>query len=1116
MSFRNWMAMVIAAAALAAFPSLVKAQATFSSAIEGTVTDPSGAIVPHATVTIKDLATGQTRTTHTNSSGFYRFDSLPPAQFSMTVSAPGFSTVEQENIVLETTQTRNVNVTLHVGATSTRITVTAAPPPVNTTQARVSSLISPRQVEDLPLVGRNVYDLVVLTPGVTGLPSGGGQAYAQATNDIFNAEFGVNLNASGQRAEANNFLVDGANVNGTPRGGVTNLTPNADSVQEVKVLVNNFEAQYGRNSSSVVNIVTKQGTNQLHGTLGEYWTDNHLAARTVFESSLPSFLRNEFNWSLGGPIKKDNTFFFASMDVLRSGVGDSFATSVPSPQFISYMKSAYPNNISTFDMSSFPAAVTPTGPGILAGPLAMGAADATSSIPCDALPGGPSTPLSTPVGQLPCNFPLTENGIFSQTVFRNGIQWNARIDHEFNNQKDRIYGNFYRTTMQTVEFAAPNVYPAFTGVGPQYTEYFNLDYTHIFSPTVLNEAAFGVTRSWGTDPAVNGYVPLSNVPGIAAYGVGFSDATFIQNNPEWRDVLTMNRGTHTFKTGVRFAIDEGWGSVANFQNVFTRPQFNFNSLYDFALDKPFSETNLGFNPANGQRLGLGFAPEMPDLGVFFQDNWKVRPNISLTYGLRWEVYFNPYNKDDRFTNLRFFGGDNFSERIANAHMEHVSNPLLGTDYKGFEPRIGIAWDPTHKGKMAIRAGFGFFTDRPGGQFYHDCCTYLPLFATATVSQQTAVKPVYALAPLHHSPWNFPYPPLQVGLDPKNGLIGVPSDVIVEDPSLGLAYSENYFFGIEYALNTNWMVQANYVGSAGRDLLQGYDVNRYNGNLIQTNDVLTRLNTSFGQIDYGQSNGFSAYNGFDMAIQGHVGRALSMQAAYTLGKAIDTASSFGTGLNIVDVGNLQLNKGLADFDIRQKLAFSETFALPNIATHFTTSGVVRKLFGGWNVGAITILQSGGPYSVFCSLPFEPVYNGAGQIVGNNGCDFNADGWNYDFPDEPSFGNFKSGNRSAFQFPHKIFSSTDFGRPGLGQDGTLGRNTFIGPGFANTDLSLFKDTKIPWFIGKEGATLEIRAEFYNAFNRVNLQNPDGNISDSLFGSSTSTFPARNINLAAHISF
>jgi hypothetical protein len=219
---------------------------------------------------------------------------------------------------------------------------------------------------------------------------------------------------------------------------------------------------------------------------------------------------------------------------------------------------------------------------------------------------------------------------------------------------------------------------------------------------------------------------------------------------------------------------------------------------------------------------------------------------------------------------------------------------------------------------------------------------------------------------------------------------------------------------------------------------------------------------------------------------------------------------------VDVGNLQLNKGLADFDIRQKLAFSETFALPNIATHFTTSGVVRKLFGGWNVGAITILQSGGPYSVFCSLPFEPVYNGAGQIVGNNGCDFNADGWNYDFPNEPSFGNFKSGNRSAFQFPHKIFSSTDFGRPGLGQDGTLGRNTFIGPGFANTDLSLFKDTKIPWFIGKEGATLEIRAEFYNAFNRVNLQNPDGNISDSLFGSSTSTFPARNINLAAHISF
>jgi hypothetical protein len=778
------------------------------------------------------------------------------------------------------------------------------------------------------------------------------------------------------------------------------------------------------------------------------------------------------------------------------------------------MQANYPNNISTFDMSHFPAAVTPTGVGVYAGPKAGAVADLAG---CASLANGPTTPVPTPIGNLPCNFPLTDNGIFSQTVFRNGIQWNTRIDHQFNNEKDRIYGNFYRTTMQTVEFATPNVYPAFTGVGPQYTVYFNMDYSHIFSPNLVNEAAVGVTRSWGTDPVQQGYVPLTNVPEIASYGNGFSDATFVQNNPEWRDVLTYNRGNHSFKTGFRYARDEALGSVADFQNVWTRPQFQFNNIYDFALDKPFSETNLGFNPATGQRTGYGFAPDMPDLGVFAQDNWKMKSNLSLNYGLRWEVYFNPFNRNNLFTNIRWAGGNDLTSRITNATMQHVAHPLLGTDYGNFAPRLGFAWDPTKKGKMSVRGGIGIFYDRPAGQFYHDCCTYLPLFAVASVSQQTAVKPVYGLAPLHQSPWNFPYPPLQIGLDSKNGLVGVPSDVAVEDPNLGSQYAINWFYGLQYAFTNNVFVEANYVGSGGRDLLQGYDVNRYDGNLIQTNDVLTRLNTSFGAIDYGQNNGYSSYNGFNASVNVRNVHNLTLQAAYTFGRAIDTASSFGTGLPIVDVSRLYLNQGLADFNVTQKLAFSETYFLPNLAQHLQSqSHPLRTLFGGWQVGAITILQTGLPYSVYCSLPFNPVYNSTGQIIGNTGCDYNADGFNYDFPNTPSFGNYKWGNRLAFQFPNQIFSASAFPAPGLGQDGNLGRNTFIGPGYSNTDLSIFKNTKIPWFLGKEGANFQFRVEMYNAFNRVNLQNPVGDLASPLFGSSVSTFPSRDIQFSLRIEY
>ena len=1071
------------------------AQAQFTSAIEGTVSDPSGAVVNKAVVTIKSSSTGAERTIETSESGYFRISSLPAATFTITIRANGFKTTQQE-FTLEVAQIKTLNIALELGAQTAEVIVTTEAPQIESAQASVSNQIDKRRVADLPLVGRNFYTLVVLTPGVTGLPSGGGQAYAQATGDIFSAEFGVNLNGNGQRAESNGFLVDSANVGATPRGGVTNVNPAADTVQELRVSVNNYSAEYGRNSSVLVNVLTKNGTNDFHGTLGWFHQNNRLQARTFTQTKVPVFRRNEANWTLGGPIVKNKTHFFGGMDILRSGVGTGFQTNTVTSDFIEFMRQRFPSNISTKVMDEFRDQLQSSTVALTAGQVAK--SDCSGS-----------TPISTPLGQMPCNFPMTKTGSFEQTLPRDGIQVNARVDHQFNDGKDRIYGNFYRTTNQLVTFGTPSVYPDFTTVQPQYTNYGNLSHTHIFSPNLLNEMAFGATRAYGEAPLARGEIPLLNVPGIASYGTGFSDATFIQNNFEWRDMMSYNRGSHSFKFGFRYAKDDAWKGGAKFANVFTRPQFSFNSLFDFALDDPFQESNIGFNPQTGENKGVDFRPYFPSLGIFFNDDWKARPNLTITLGLRWEAFYAPGDYDNFFTKIEFRGGNTFQERIANAASINAP-PLNGTDLNNFAPRIGVAWDPTREGKMSIRAGVGVFYDRFAGQFFHDAQTFAPVFGLATARKDTPpVVPVYGLSRTTESPWQFPViPNLRVGLDPKGGLLGVPSELSNADPDMRTQYSINWSLAVQYAFARDYVLETAYIGSVGRKLYQEYDVNRVAGDLLDGR--LDRLNSSFGVIGYAQANGSSSYHGATVSVKKRFTKGLDFQAGYTFGKAIDSSSSFGRGLNMFDPLRLFLNRGRADFDVRQKFASSVVYDIPAPKS-------LDRLLGGWQLGAITILQSGPPFTVVCNQPFVAVRDAGGRVVGNSGCDFNADGRSGDPLNTPAFGNTLTGlGRSDYMFPNRIFQVSDFPRPTLGVLGNLGRNTFPSPGFANTDFVLAKKAKIPWFLGKEGANLLFRIEFFNLFNRVNLDRPVGDTNSPDFGRSTRAFGARNLQFGLKIGF
>ncbi|HZT37242.1 MAG TPA: carboxypeptidase regulatory-like domain-containing protein [Bryobacteraceae bacterium] len=1088
-----------------AAPCMLKAQ--FTSTIEGRVTDPSDAAVPNAEVTLENQATGVKRVVRTSDVGYYRVASLPPGQFTVRVSAQGFDTAVYEGVLLENDQTKTFNIQLKIGAPTTQVSVVGEVPLVETGEARISGHIQERQVSQLPLVGRNFMTLVVLTPGVTGLPSGGGQAYAQATGDVFSAEYGVNLNANGQRAESNNFQVDNASVNGSPRGGVSNFSPSADAVQELRVSVNNFSAEYGRNSSASVNVITKSGSNEFHGTAAWYHTNNHLTARnSIFQPQVPVFRRNEANATIGGPILKNKLFFFGSVDVLRSGLGQGFSSSAITPEFASIIQQRFPNNISAKLVKDFPSQLNRLSDGLYAGPTAGAVPNVAA---CSGLSNGAATPVDTPVGPLPCNLPLTFNGTFAQTLPRNGLQWFGRVDHVFHEGKDRLYGSVARTTLDQVAFGAPSVYPAFTAMASEYTAYWNVNYTHIFSPTIMNEASWSGTRAWGADPVSHGEVPLINVTGIASYGTGFSDAIFIQNNQQWQDVVSINRGSHAFKTGGIVQCGSGCpGAGALFHNTYGRVVYTFPSVFDFVRDDPFSESNIGFDPKTGKSSGPDFRPVFLNYGAFIQDDWKAKSNLTLSLGLRWEVFANPWDKDNLFVSATFPSGSNYSERIANLTPQ-VKQPHDVTKYSNFAPRIGIAWDPFGKAKTSIRAGVGVFYDRAGGQFYRDAGTSLPVIALASVSKQTAAKPVYGLATGSAGPgtgYTFPAPPISAALDRRNGLVGVPSDIYVWDPNMKTMRTINYFFGIQQSIAHGWAIEANYVGSQGRNTYMGYDVNRYAGDLFDGR--LDRLNTSFAAIQYGQARGSSFYNGGNVSVRKRYSAGLDMQVAYTYGKAIDDASSFGLGLSIVDVNNLKLNRALADFDIRQKLSLSLLYETPRLGR-----STMASILSRWELGAVTILQSGRPFSVVCTQPFDPIRNSAGQIIGNRGCDYNADGFNYDFPNAPGFGGYITGIERS-KFLTGIFQASDFSAPPPGQPGTLGRNTYFGPGYANTNFNIIKRFPFP-AIGERGQ-IDFRTEFFNLFNRVNLGQPTGNLSSSQFGKSTTALGARNVQFGVRIAF
>jgi opacity protein-like surface antigen len=1069
--------------------------AQFSSSIEGTTTDQSGAVLPKATLTLVNTDTGIRAGVVASDAGYYRFPALAAARFTLTVTAPGFRTVTMSDLRLEVGERRTVNITLEVSPEATTVTVTATQAVVELAEARVSGVIATKDVTDLPIVGRNFLNLLSLTPGVTGAPAGLGSSSSQSGNDVFNADPNVSLNASGNRSEQNGFAVDSGTTTSMVRHGVVNLQPNAESIQEVRITVNNFSAEQGNDAGASVNALTKQGTNAFHGSLAYWHSSNALQARNVFQRSVPEFRRNEEAGSLGGPIIRNRTFFFGSFDVLRAAETPGATVTVETPAFAGLVAQRFAANKSAFLLQHFPTSVVPVQNFRTAGTL--------RNVDCSAL-ASPSTAISTPIGDVPCNLAVSGEGVNEFSTPRNGQQWNVRVDHMVRNA-DRLYANVYRNVLKTT---GTQTRPEFAWEFPRWNWYLNLNETHTFSSNLVNEFGANLTRIHGEIACVHCDIPVISITGLSGFGVG-GPTPFIQNNYFYRDVLTWVTGAHTVKSGVHFsALQSDWKPTAGYQ----RPTFSFNNLWDFVLDNPFQEGNIGFNPVDGSVYTPDVAERQKVIAFFAEDSWRVRPNVMMQYGLRWETY-GKVGQDTLGNNVEWRSGNDFFSRIADGKNVTTKNILQEADLNNFAPRVSVAYDPKGKGTMSLRGGAGVFYDVIPSQLYGGAHYTPPIYVLTSASPQTApLLPLYTFGQSGTNPFLFPRPlglEGAIGLDERNGSPYARANIAWIDPNLKNSYTMNYFGGVQYALTSTLTLEANYTGNQGRKLYAKYNVNRFAGDLIQNKGVLRRLNPSFGAIDFAQSNLSSSFNGGNISVRNRMHRGLMFQAAYTFGQATDYASGFGGNLPIVDVTNLELNRGAADHDVRQRVAASAVWQLPAVGS----SALLRSLIGGWQLSTVVTLQSGRPFTVFCDQPFAAVRNSDGVIVGNSGCDYNADGQNYDRPHVPA-ASVTTDGRSTSDYLTGLFKRSDFPVPGLGQNGTLGRNTFRGPGYANVDLALTRSVRLQ--AGSTGTTLQFRAEAFNLGNRVNLGQPDGNLASPTFGRSTSAYPGRGVQLGMRMEF
>lgn len=1041
--------------------------AQFGSGIQGTVVDRTSAVVPGVLIRVTNMDTGVSREVVSSEEGVYRVTSLSTGTYKMRAVKEGFISAEQDSLVLQVDEIRKVDFTLEVGNVLENVTVTGRPTILETEEGRISGTLSSVELRDMPVPNRNVYNLLALQPGVTG---------RNFSTDNLTGRSSAVVNANGTRFDGNSYSLDNMSTNSLSRGGSSEVTPNVESVEQVRVVSNNFSAEEGRNMGAHVSVISKSGTNQFHGSVWEYFQNNTLAARNFFDASVLPFRRNQFGAAGGGPVIKNRTFFFASYEGLRLSGGQSTTATVETPQFVDFLTRTRPNSIATKLLTQFHPVAYPT----------FNFRDLGSPLP--GLPACGGCAAANQWDSNPSGIPTVGTVRYVPTTNDSSDQFTLRVDHELRPGKDRLYGYFYHFYGQS---KVSPVRPSFLRWNPTTGNFGNINETHIFSPTTLNEIQLGVIRYIGTySDLANKQVPVINITGVGN--------TFQDTNPYpggWfpteyivKDMLSWTRGSHNIKFGGEFRrMDNNLKHTASYI-----PNYTFASILAFANDDALQMSRT-VDPTTGLPKTTYASMRVSEAGAFVQDDWKTRRNLTINLGVRYE-YFGAYtDAKNRLSNFVLGSGSNYADQIANGSAQVVSS-AWPANHLDFAPRIGFAWDIGGKGSNVIRGGYGISYDRLATVYPANYRNNPPQTGIVNVGLQYGTPFTYSLGDPTQAYLGYPVDAsLATGLDPHNGIRGIRVSLAAVNQDFRQPYTQNWFFGIQRKLPGQMILEVSYLGSAGHHLINIADINRFDGDLLN-GGRFHGLNQSFSGIFTAQTTSNSIYNGGTVSLHRQFSQGFSFQAAYTFSKVLTDAEVEQGVTAFYDINNRNLDRSVASFDVPQRVSALGIWEPPFLRG---CASWTCKVAGGWQLSGYTVLEKGLPLDVITSAAYPRG-------------DFNADGTSFDRPNAPPASVQRSGFTNQ-QFLNGVFTASLFPLPASGLDGTLPRNAFRGPGFARVDLALAKNIRFT-----ERLNARLRLEAFNALNRVNLNAPTGDLTSNNFGKSTTAQIPRQIQVSLVLRF
>jgi hypothetical protein len=1078
---------------------------TATGEVSGTVTDASGGVVASAKVTVTNSETGMSREGSTDSSGAYIFTLLQPGFYNLAVEAPGFRKTVRNGVELRVNQRAEVNLQLQVGQVTDTVEVAASAPLLESQSSTLGSVIDTQLTEELPLNGRNFVQLATLSPGVNGTGYSVAGTIMSGTRPD-DRRPGTEIFSNGNREGSNDFLYDGIDNNDRLTLSIV-LRPGVEAIKEFKVQTNLYSADQGRNSGAVVDVVTKSGTNQWHGSVFEFLRNSAMDARNFFNTKgtpFPSFRYNQFGGSFGGPVEipkiykgRNSTFFFVDYEGFRRNSQQLLTTTVPTAAMRQGDFSALPVKI--YD----PTTTTPSG-----------SSYTRTQFPGNMIPASRFDPITAKLVNaypLPQRSALVSNYVSNMTQQQNWDQGDIRVDHQFSSS-DTF---FARYSIQKTDTIVPSTFPPTTVAGiPHPVSLGNEDsfagtsstpvqqtvasYTHIFGPRVINDLRAGFNRFrvdytlQGTTPTeklgeelgvanANPNAQQTGVPIVSPSnyaGIGQSRSLPIyrrENTFEILDNVTWTRGAHT----VKFGLDVRRRQITEYQTNRGNGRFNFSTGFTAQpgvnSGDSIASLLLGY-PTLYEQDYLLVWPGIrgTEAGAYVADDWRISKRLTLNVGLRWE-YYSPYSEvANRWANFDFASA---TIKVAGQNGFSSTAGVQG-DWRDFAPRFGFAYQAL--AHTVVRGGFGLFYNPNGNGG-----------ALLRLDRQAPYGPILSISPGDQTLGprvsdGFPPAPsvnFSALSNPTGNVIGIPSN-------LKQAYAEQFNLTVEQELApVNTLLKFAYVGNLGRRLGNSYNPNQPVPGPGPTapRRLFYSIRPGLGDITYYVSDGLSNYNAFQLTVEKRLSSGISGLLGYTWAHAIDNvATDFGGGTGTPqDPRNRNLDRGNSAYDIRHRFTASFTYRLPG----FAWKGLTGALLGGWQTNGILQWQTG--------LPFTPQLNNPTVNTGTGSR-----------PDRIGSGNLPSGQRSITHW----FDPSAFATPAQFVYGNAGRDILFGPGRANLDLSLFKN-----FRPAERLTVQFRAESFNVFNHPQFGQPNASIGSNSVATITSTVGnPRQMQLALRLVF